>query len=64
MRPTASWKRSSAKTSDDAFALAVQWHPEELWQLDDAPTHRLFQAFVNAARAWQASARPEPATVA
>jgi putative glutamine amidotransferase len=51
------------ETSDGAFALAVQWHPEELWQLDDAPTRRLFHAFVDAARAWQAAARPEPAAV-
>jgi putative glutamine amidotransferase len=31
------------------FVLAVQWHPEELWQRGDAPTHRLFEAFVRAA---------------
>jgi putative glutamine amidotransferase len=51
------------ETSDDAFAVAVQWHPEELWQLEDAPTRRLFQAFVDAARAWQAAARSEPVAV-
>jgi putative glutamine amidotransferase len=51
------------ETSDGAFALAVQWHPEELWQLDDVPTQRLFQSFLDAAGAWQATARPQPAAV-
>ncbi len=31
------------------FALAVQWHPE--WLTDQAPTRRLFKAFVDAANA-------------
>ncbi len=35
------------------FALAIQWHPE--WLTEHAPMRRLFQAFVQAARASRAS---------
>ena len=41
-----------AVTVKDAkgFALGVQWHPE-YWARTDAPSHRLFEAFGEAARA-------------
>ena len=36
---------------DHLFALAVQWHPEELVE-DAPPMQRLFEDFVSAARRW------------
>jgi len=36
---------------DHPFALAVQWHPEELVE-DAAPMRRLFEDLVSAARRW------------
>lgn len=36
----------------DAFCIGVQWHPEMLVD-SDAGTHRLFTAFVDAARAYR-----------
>lgn len=36
------------------FAVAVQWHPESLFE-DDVATRRLFGAFVQAARAYRSS---------
>ncbi|MEP7067272.1 MAG: gamma-glutamyl-gamma-aminobutyrate hydrolase family protein [Gemmatimonadota bacterium] len=38
--------------SDDAFLLGVQWHPEELVEIDPA-NRRLFESFIEAARAYQ-----------
>ncbi|HET9985053.1 MAG TPA: gamma-glutamyl-gamma-aminobutyrate hydrolase family protein [Longimicrobiales bacterium] len=39
----------------DAFLVGVQWHPEMLVE-SDAGTRRLFEAFIEAALAWRASA--------
>lgn len=40
-----------------SFALAVQWHPESLIDTD-LGTRRLFEAFVEAARAWRPEGAP------
>lgn len=39
-------------TSPDHFVLAVQWHPERTYQIDE-PSKAIFREFVNAARAWK-----------
>ena len=44
--------------AEDHFAIAVQWHPEALYAID-APSRRLFLAFIEAAAAY----RPSPALV-
>jgi putative glutamine amidotransferase len=41
------------------FAVAVQWHPESLFE-DDVATRRLFEAFVQAARAYHSSSFLDP----
>jgi putative glutamine amidotransferase len=43
----------------EAFAVGVQWHPEMLIDRD-AGTRRLFEAFVDAARAWSDLDQPQP----
>jgi len=35
------------------YVVAVQWHPERSFERDE-PSHRLFQSFVDAARAKKA----------
>lgn len=42
----------AAEMHGPAFVLGVQWHPERDFQ-DDAFSRRIFEAFVEAARAWQ-----------
>jgi putative glutamine amidotransferase len=42
---------------DKAFALSVQWHPEDLYQ-NDAAMARLFAAFVEAARERREQGQP------
>lgn len=44
----------------EPFAIGVQWHPEMLIERDPG-THRLYTAFVKAARQWRESRRLEPA---
>lgn len=39
----------AVETVNDAFAIAVQCHPEELWQATDPRWRRVFEAFVAAA---------------
>jgi putative glutamine amidotransferase len=41
-------------TADDHFMVAVQWHPEALYTVD-APSHRLFAAFIDAATSYRES---------
>jgi putative glutamine amidotransferase len=44
----------------DAFALAVQWHPE--WRVTENPfSMAIFQAFGDACRQCAVERRPEPA---
>ena len=40
------------ETTSDVFAVGAQWHPEMLIDTDPG-THRLFQAFIDAAVVWQ-----------
>jgi putative glutamine amidotransferase len=38
-------------TADDHFVLAVQWHPERMWQ-DDAASREIFCTLVKESRKW------------
>lgn len=40
------------ESSDDKFVIGVQWHPEDLADLDPS-MRRLFDAFIEAATAWR-----------
>jgi putative glutamine amidotransferase len=44
------------EVEDDRFVIGVQWHPEMLID-QDAPTHRLFSDFIDAAREFGESRR-------
>lgn len=39
-------------TSPDHFVLAVQWHPERTYEVDE-PSKAIFREFVQAARSWK-----------
>jgi len=39
-------------SSPDHFVLAVQWHPERSYRLDE-PSKAIFREFVNAVRSWK-----------
>jgi putative glutamine amidotransferase len=39
-------------TAPDHFVLAVQWHPERTYRVDE-PSKFIFREFVKAARAWR-----------
>jgi putative glutamine amidotransferase len=39
-------------TSPDHFVLAVQWHPERTYNVDE-PSKKIFRAFMEAARTWK-----------
>ncbi len=46
-------------TQPGHYVLAVQWHPERSFE-SDQPSLRLFQSFVEAARAWRESEQKQP----
>jgi putative glutamine amidotransferase len=39
-------------TTPDHFVLAVQWHPERTYEVDE-PSKSIFREFIKAARAWK-----------
>ncbi len=47
-------------TAPDHYVIGVQWHPERTVELDE-PSHRLFEAFISAAR--DRHANPRTATL-
>jgi putative glutamine amidotransferase len=52
------WLIEAYESPDHRWLLGVQWHPERLFELDDAH-HRLWASFLDACRStWTTDDRP------